>query len=185
MANKLDPARAGMSPQLALRVSPELLEALDREVVRLRAERPGARLQRSDVAREILARSLLTPTPTPAPTSADQPTAPAPPAPSLAPAQTPLLPDRYTVLRTDIGPIRQKIQNKHTKLSDDILDTFRRVAEYDPRIKAPEVERVLGIPAREIRQWMKGEVYLDVDRAKKVSQWLDDWIEKARKKVGK
>lgn len=59
MANKLSAEQVGVSPQLALRVSPEIIDALDREAERLRRERPGSKVQRSDVAREILHRALL------------------------------------------------------------------------------------------------------------------------------
>lgn len=45
--------------QLALRVSQTLMEAIDREVERLRSERPGAKLNRSDAVREILHQVLL------------------------------------------------------------------------------------------------------------------------------
>jgi len=47
------------SRQLAVRVSDELLAAIDAEVERLRAARAGARVQRSDAVREILFRALL------------------------------------------------------------------------------------------------------------------------------
>ena len=45
--------------QLALRVPEELMDAIDREVERLRAERPGGRVNRSDAVREILFQALL------------------------------------------------------------------------------------------------------------------------------
>jgi hypothetical protein len=45
--------------QLALRVPEALMEAIDGEVGRLRAERPGARINRSDAVREILFQVLL------------------------------------------------------------------------------------------------------------------------------
>ena len=45
--------------QLALRIPHELLAAIDAEVERLRGERPGARIQRSDVVREILLRAFF------------------------------------------------------------------------------------------------------------------------------
>jgi hypothetical protein len=59
MTNKLHPNQVGASPQLALRVSPELIEALDREVQKLRELHPGLLVQRSDVARDVLHRALL------------------------------------------------------------------------------------------------------------------------------
>lgn len=52
-------AAAGGEHQLAVRISAELLEALDEEVARLRAERPGAKVQRSDAVREILYQVLI------------------------------------------------------------------------------------------------------------------------------
>lgn len=45
--------------QLALRVPEELMEAIDAEVERLRDERPGSRINRSDAVREILYQVLL------------------------------------------------------------------------------------------------------------------------------
>lgn len=45
--------------QLALRVSAELLAAIDAEVERVKQERPGARVQRSDVVREALMRAFF------------------------------------------------------------------------------------------------------------------------------
>jgi hypothetical protein len=45
--------------QLALRISSELLAAIDAEVERVKAERPGARVQRSDVVREALMRTFF------------------------------------------------------------------------------------------------------------------------------
>ncbi len=45
--------------QLALRVPRQLIAAIDAEVERLRQERPGARVNRSDAVREILFQALL------------------------------------------------------------------------------------------------------------------------------
>jgi hypothetical protein len=45
--------------QLALRIPGELLTAIDAEVERVKAERPGARVQRSDVVREALMRAFF------------------------------------------------------------------------------------------------------------------------------
>jgi hypothetical protein len=45
--------------QLAIRVPAELLAAVDAEVERLRAERPGSKVQRSDAVREILYQVLI------------------------------------------------------------------------------------------------------------------------------
>jgi Arc/MetJ-type ribon-helix-helix transcriptional regulator len=45
--------------QLALRIPSELLNAIDAEVERVKAERPGARVQRSDVVREALMRAFF------------------------------------------------------------------------------------------------------------------------------
>jgi hypothetical protein len=45
--------------QIALRVGDALLSAIDAEVARLRRERPGATLHRSDAVREILHRTLV------------------------------------------------------------------------------------------------------------------------------
>lgn len=45
--------------QLALRIPSELLAAIDAEVERVKAERPGARVQRSDVVREALMRAFF------------------------------------------------------------------------------------------------------------------------------
>lgn len=45
--------------QLAVRVPVELIQALDDEVERLRLERPGAKVQRSDAVREILYQALI------------------------------------------------------------------------------------------------------------------------------
>jgi hypothetical protein len=45
--------------QLALRIPSELLEAIDAEVERVKAARPGARVQRSDVVREALMRAFF------------------------------------------------------------------------------------------------------------------------------
>ena len=45
--------------QIAVRFSPELVEAIDREVDRLRSERPGSRVERSDAIREILYQVLV------------------------------------------------------------------------------------------------------------------------------
>jgi hypothetical protein len=49
----------GGDHQLAVRITPELLHAIDEEVERLRAERPGSKVQRSDAVREILYQVLL------------------------------------------------------------------------------------------------------------------------------
>jgi Arc/MetJ-type ribon-helix-helix transcriptional regulator len=45
--------------QLALRIPSELLAAIDAEVERVKLERPGARVQRSDVVREALMRAFF------------------------------------------------------------------------------------------------------------------------------
>jgi hypothetical protein len=45
--------------QLALRISTDLLAAIDAEVERVKSERPGARVQRSDVVREALMRAFF------------------------------------------------------------------------------------------------------------------------------
>jgi hypothetical protein len=45
--------------QLALRIPGELLAAIDAEVERVKTERPGARVQRSDVVREALMRAFF------------------------------------------------------------------------------------------------------------------------------
>ena len=45
--------------QLALRIPSELLNAIDAEVERVKAQRPGARVQRSDVVREALMRAFF------------------------------------------------------------------------------------------------------------------------------
>lgn len=45
--------------QLALRIPSELLAAIDHEVERVKRERPGARVQRSDVVREALMRAFF------------------------------------------------------------------------------------------------------------------------------
>jgi Arc/MetJ-type ribon-helix-helix transcriptional regulator len=45
--------------QLALRIPSELLSAIDAEVERVKVERPGARVQRSDVVREALMRAFF------------------------------------------------------------------------------------------------------------------------------
>jgi hypothetical protein len=45
--------------QLAIRIPSELLAAIDAEVERVKAERPGARVQRSDVVREVLMRAFF------------------------------------------------------------------------------------------------------------------------------
>jgi hypothetical protein len=45
--------------QLALRIPSELLTAIDAEVERVKSERPGARVQRSDVVREALMRAFF------------------------------------------------------------------------------------------------------------------------------
>ncbi|MDB4971144.1 MAG: hypothetical protein JWN44_6833 [Myxococcales bacterium] len=45
--------------QLALRVPAELIAAIDAEVERVKSERPGARVQRSDVVREALMRAFF------------------------------------------------------------------------------------------------------------------------------
>jgi Arc/MetJ-type ribon-helix-helix transcriptional regulator len=45
--------------QLALRIPGELLAAIDAEVERVKSERPGARVQRSDVVREALMRAFF------------------------------------------------------------------------------------------------------------------------------
>ncbi|MCU1280725.1 MAG: hypothetical protein JWM53_4271 [bacterium] len=50
---------ASREVQLALRVPEELMDAIDAEVDRLRAERPGGRINRSDAVREILHQVLL------------------------------------------------------------------------------------------------------------------------------
>lgn len=51
--------------QLALRIPADLLAAIDAEVERVRAERPGARVQRSDVVREALMRAFFKHPPSP------------------------------------------------------------------------------------------------------------------------
>ncbi|HXU74132.1 MAG TPA: hypothetical protein VN947_32780 [Polyangia bacterium] len=45
--------------QLALRIPGELLAAIDAEVDRVKQERPGARVQRSDIVREALMRAFF------------------------------------------------------------------------------------------------------------------------------
>jgi Arc/MetJ-type ribon-helix-helix transcriptional regulator len=45
--------------QLALRIPTDLLAAIDEEVERVKAARPGARVQRSDVVREALMRAFF------------------------------------------------------------------------------------------------------------------------------
>ena len=55
-ASKQTPAKAGN--QIALRVDNALLKAIDEELGRLREERPGATIHRSDVVRELCWRSL-------------------------------------------------------------------------------------------------------------------------------
>ncbi|HEY1584855.1 MAG TPA: hypothetical protein VGH63_04150 [Polyangia bacterium] len=45
--------------QLALRIPGDLLAAIDAEVERVKTERPGARVQRSDVVREALMRAFF------------------------------------------------------------------------------------------------------------------------------
>ncbi len=45
---------------LTVRITTELLEAIDRAVEQAQAERPGAHVQRSDIVRECLGRGLLT-----------------------------------------------------------------------------------------------------------------------------
>jgi Arc/MetJ-type ribon-helix-helix transcriptional regulator len=45
--------------QLALRIPSDLLAAIDAEVERVKLERPGARVQRSDVVREALIRAFF------------------------------------------------------------------------------------------------------------------------------
>ncbi len=45
--------------QLGLRVPRALIDAIDAEVARLRGERPGARINRSDAVREILYQVLI------------------------------------------------------------------------------------------------------------------------------
>lgn len=45
--------------QLALRIPSELLTAIDAEVDRVKRERPGARVQRSDIVREALMRAFF------------------------------------------------------------------------------------------------------------------------------
>ena len=45
--------------QIAFRASTEMLEAIDREVERVAAERPGEEVTRSDVVRAIIHRALL------------------------------------------------------------------------------------------------------------------------------
>ncbi len=47
--------------QISFRSPPDLTEAIDREVERLSAERPGEAVTRSDVVRAILYRALLPP----------------------------------------------------------------------------------------------------------------------------
>ena len=44
--------------QLAIRVTEQLLDAIDREVERLRKRRPGIAINRSDVARDCIYRCL-------------------------------------------------------------------------------------------------------------------------------
>jgi hypothetical protein len=44
---------------VAVRVNTPMLAAIDAEVERLRAQRPGAHIQRSDALREILHRALF------------------------------------------------------------------------------------------------------------------------------
>jgi hypothetical protein len=44
---------------VAVRVNTEMLTAIDAEVERLRTQRPGAHVQRSDALREILHRALF------------------------------------------------------------------------------------------------------------------------------
>jgi hypothetical protein len=45
--------------QLALRIPGALLDAIDAEVERVKQERPGARVQRSDIVREALMRAFF------------------------------------------------------------------------------------------------------------------------------
>ena len=54
------PARGARNDeQIAFRVPSELMAAIDREVERLRAERPGETVHRSDVIRAVLYRALM------------------------------------------------------------------------------------------------------------------------------
>ena len=59
---KRPPARNEPSPkavhQIALRVDDELMEAIDAELERLRKDRPGATIHKSDVVRELCWRAL-------------------------------------------------------------------------------------------------------------------------------
>lgn len=59
-STKFPPQAPKAGVAITLRVPEELAEAIDREVVRLQTERPGAVVHRSDVVREILHRALLT-----------------------------------------------------------------------------------------------------------------------------
>ena len=51
-------ARTKAGHQIALRVSADLLRAIDEEMGRLRKGRPGATIHRSDVVRELCWRAL-------------------------------------------------------------------------------------------------------------------------------
>jgi hypothetical protein len=55
----LSKRRPKQGRQIALRVGENLLSAIDAEVARLKRERPGANLHRSDAVREILHRTLF------------------------------------------------------------------------------------------------------------------------------
>lgn len=73
MSNRLDPAAQGPSTTVGVRLSPDLLAAVDREVDRLTAGAPYRAVGRSDAVRSMLLRCMAAdaraaaPPPTPAP----------------------------------------------------------------------------------------------------------------------
>lgn len=63
MPPKLDPDSDRGAEVIAVRMTPDLLEALDREVARRREENPDVAIGRSNVLRSLVRRALLAPAP--------------------------------------------------------------------------------------------------------------------------
>lgn len=89
MSNRLDPAAQGPSTTVGVRLSPDLLAAVDREVERLTAGAPYRAVGRSDAVRSMLLRCMAADARAAAPPPTAAPPAMTHRAPSPVPAKAP------------------------------------------------------------------------------------------------
>ncbi len=85
VSQPLDPNQTGTATTVGVRLPPDLLAAVDAEVVRLRAVAPGSSFGRSDAVRSLLLRALSATSPTPvgaAPVAVEAPAVVAPATPA-------------------------------------------------------------------------------------------------------